>query len=817
MLISLNWLKKYVDLKGVDKEELIKLIGSRLVEVEEVINIKGKYDKIPIVKVVSCEPIPETHLHLTKIDDRSIIEGLERDQDGLVQVVCGAPNVHAGMLAVWLAPGATIPETWGTDSPIIMGSKKLRGVMSHGMLCGLDEIMPFDDHLSIVEVDPNIAKPGDLLSDIFDLDDTILDIENKSLTHRPDCFGIIGFAREISGILGKPFKTPEWMLKTDEEKSKKSPASDLEIEITDPALCPRYSAIILQNDQKLEYSNHISEDQFYLTFSGMRPIDFIVDWTNIMMLLSGQPLHAFDYDKLVKVGGLDTPKIIVRAARKGESLELLDGKTIEMDENDIVITSNDVPVALAGAMGGANTVIDKNTKRIIVESATFSLYHLRKTQMKHGIFSEAITRFTKGQPPALTEPVLREFAARVAPYYVPASGFFDAYPEKIENQPINFKIYDVNALLGTDITIDDAEKTLRNVGFDVWTEPKVGSTAIAPYWRTDIHIKEDIIEEIARLNGYDNTPITLPLRPALGAHKDNLLVLKTNIRNALSSFGANEILTYSFIHGSLLEKVGQDPDNSYKIVNSISPDLEYFRQQIVPSLLEKAQMNLKSGFENFTLFEMNQVFLKSEGETEEKVPKIFNNLALVTVADFYTAKNYLDNLAAALGFKFAYREVSPTSDEAYFEPKRSAAVYLDNVLIGALGEIKNSVRANLNLSETVAAFELSLEPLTVAKPIHAAPEISKYPSVSRDLTLKLSAETPFEKVETLLRETFASENILFEIAPLSIYQDKDKSTKNLSFRLKLTSLEKTLTGNEISGIIEKVTKKAKDELGAEVV
>ena len=871
MLISLNWLKKYVDLGGVNEDELIKLIGSRLVEVEEVLDLKGKYDKMPIVKVISCESIPETHLYLTKVDDRSIIEGVDRDANGLVQVVCGAPNVHEGMLAVWLAPGATVPETWGTDNPITMSSKKLRGVISHGMLCGLDEIMPFDDHLSIVEVDPTLAKPGDMLADVFDLNDKILDIENKSLTHRPDCFGIIGFAREIAGILGKEFQTPEWLtdvegfekssperrsqtvttVATRNEASPRNDARDphsvregddsqvqpeLSIEITDPALCPRYSALLLQSTQDLNYSTQISQAQFDLVLSGMRPIDFIVDWTNIMMLLSGQPLHAFDYDKLVKVGGLETPKIIVRAAKKGEKLELLDGKTIEMDENDIVITSNNIPVALAGAMGGANTVIDKNTKRIIVESATFSLYHLRKTQMKHGIFSEAITRFTKGQPPALTEPVLREFVRRVAPYYSPISDLFDAYPTKIQNQPIQISATDINRLLGSDFSYADIEKTLRNVGFKISCDcGKSDKCAcenikvIAPYWRTDIHIREDLIEEIARLSGYDNTPISLPTRPTLGANEDELLSLKTKIRNTLSSLGANEILTYSFVHGSLLQKSGQDPANSYKIVNSISPDLEYFRQSLTPSLLEKTYTNLKSGYQDFALFEMNKVNQKAYGFTDEKVPVEKNHLALVlTKADekspFYAAKNILTNLATSLGIKIKFAEC-PADFIEYpifkpFEPKRSAMLIdiATGDFFGFVGEYKNSVRNNFKFENPIAGFEIDLgrikNPLRINK---VAPKISNYPSAERDLTLKLPAATPFEKSEALLRATCEAESVLFDITPLSIYQGADKSTKNLSFRLKLTSLEKTLTSNEISDIIEKVTKKAKDELGAEVI
>ena len=400
MRVSLNWIKKYVSIpNSIDDSELIRLIGARLVEVEGVIDETNKYDKIYAVKVESCEKIPETHLTLCKID----VGG-----EDLVQVVCGAPNVREGMLAAWIAPGAVVPASCQEDAPFVIGKRKMRGFESNGMLAGADELDFGDDHSGIVELDPAVAKPGDLLADLFDLNDLVLEIENKSLTHRPDTFGIIGFSREVAGILGVRFEQPVL-----DELTADLSCPKVKITIDDSDVCQRYSAIVLNKHGEIK-KKYLSWQDTILSKSGMKPISPIVDATNYLMLLTGQPLHAFDYDKFVNVGKTKEPEIKVRLARKGEALELLDDSKVELNDNDIVICSGDVPVALAGAMGGKNTMIDSETKNIIVESATFSLYNLRKTQMSHGVFTEAITRFTKGLPPYQTMMVASACAKELA-------------------------------------------------------------------------------------------------------------------------------------------------------------------------------------------------------------------------------------------------------------------------------------------------------------------------------------------------------------------------------------------------------------------
>ena len=405
MIVSLNWLKKFTDI-DMTVGELIKLIGARLVEIESFTDLGEKYKDVLIVKIIEVNKIEGSdHLNVVKIDDGGKTENIERDENGYIQVVCGAPNVRSQQIVVWLTPNTVVPNTFGQDEPFVLGTRKMLGLTSNGMIASARELDLYDEHEGILEI-PEDIKPGTSFKTTYEMDDIVLDIENKSLTHRPDCFSIIGFAREVAAISGKQFQTPKWLMELSPDFGQiESEKVELNVNIDDAELSSRYTAIVMSGADGNRKSPIMI--QTYLSRIGMRPINAIVDVTNYLMMLTGQPLHAFDYDKLVKVAG-GKADIHVRAGRDGETLELLDGKIIKISPEDIVITAGETAVALAGAMGGANTEIDVNTKKIVIESATFNLYNLRATQMRHGIFSEAITRFTKGQPADQTVPVLFE-------------------------------------------------------------------------------------------------------------------------------------------------------------------------------------------------------------------------------------------------------------------------------------------------------------------------------------------------------------------------------------------------------------------------
>ena len=838
MLISLNEIKKLVkEAAKIETSELVKLIGARLVEVEGTIDLAPKYKGIKIVKVMECEAIPETHLHVCKID---------AGQKDLIQVVCGAPNVHKDMFAVWIAPGCIVPQTYGDGKENFkLSVRPLRGFESHGMLAALDELDLGEDHDGIIEINPEqkyvdasghaqIVKPGDNFAEVFDLNDIILDIENKSLTHRPDTFGIIGFAREVAGILGVKFVEPSVDfdgLKVTQNLTAAGLAEKVEdserikIEVEDEKLCPRYSAAVFaisatgQSDA-LEKANYLTNGAIFLAKAGMRTISKIVDATNITMLMTGQPLHAFDYDKFKAVGGGGEPKITVRAAKDGEKLKLLDDSEIVLQCTDIVICSGETPVALAGAMGGESTEIDENTKKIILESATFSLYNLRKTQMAHGIFSEAITRFTKGQPVSGVVPALARCSAMLLDSPTKITDFEISETSSDEDIFVEVYLEDINDLLGTKYALDTVVSTLNNVGIELVGKDN-GLRFKIPAWRTDIHIKEDIIEEVGRLLGYDNIALDYPTRPFIGAEKNALLDLKTRLRDLLSGrFAAHELVTYSFVSKRLQETVGESLEDSYEIVNSISPELQRFRQSLVPSLLEKISINLKAGFRDFSVYEINQVSKISFGKDEDGVPALKNHLAFATIGDYYSAKNTLLELLSDLGIKNL--EIKKFENNIpYLEPLHSADVVVssaDQALIVSLGEIKNSVLKRLKINATISIFELDLDDLLATIPPVSATitKISKFPSVERDLTIKVANDVSYSDCIQKILSVFKARNLIINIKPTSIYQ-ADKSTKNISFHLRFANSDKTLENAEISDIMNEISSVVGKSLKAEVI
>jgi phenylalanyl-tRNA synthetase beta chain len=471
MKVSLNWVKEFIKV-DLPVDELVEKIGAQLGAVEEVVNLGEKYQKIVIVKVVSCEKHEGADkLSVCTIDDGGITPDVKRDGNGHVQVVCGAPNVREGMLVAWLPPGATVPSTVGTAEPFVLEARELRGVVSNGMLASAKELGIGDSHEGLLELDQ--GKPGDGFAATYKLDDVVIDIENKMFTHRPDCFGIIGVSREIAGITGNKFKSPDWY-----DTLPNLPAGEgLEIAINNelPSLAPRFTAIALKDITVAPSPVWL---QTYLSRSGVRPINNIVDITNYMMLLTGQPLHAYDYDKVKELSG-GKATLVVRNPHPGEKLTLLNGKEIQPREEAILIATDKQAIGLGGVMGGSETEVSSQTKNIILECATFDMYSIRRTSMAHGIFSDAVTRFTKGQSPLQNDRVLAEAAQTICDT---AGGSFgstvlddrhidSAAVERGNLHPaVTVTVAYINERLGLGLKAGDMKKLLENVEFSVEAE-----------------------------------------------------------------------------------------------------------------------------------------------------------------------------------------------------------------------------------------------------------------------------------------------------------------------------------------------------------
>ncbi len=571
--------------------------------------------------------------------------------------------------------------------------------------------------------------------------------------------------------------------------------------------------------------------QVSLAKVGQRSINNIVDYTNFFMLETGQPLHAYDADKLAKVSGQKVASIETRMSKKGEKIKLLNGKELTLeDASTVLITSGDVPVGIGGVMGGADTEVDENTTNIAIECANFDMYSIRRTSMKYGLFTDAVTRFNKGQSPLQNLAVLAKIVDEIrkdAGGKVASTVQDDNHASKAQKL-VRASTQFINQRLGLELSADEMQKLLENVEFEVErTDNKDELKITAPFWRTDIEIPEDIVEEIGRLYGYDHLPLTLPTRDLTPAVQDEALLLKKRIREVLSKGGANEAVTYSFVHGKLLDKVGQDSAQAFEINNALSPDLQYYRISLTPSLLDKVHMNIKAGYDQFAIFELNKAHIKGAVDAvDSSLPKEFENLALVVAganktkhkgAAYFQARYYLDYLASAFGILLRYEPLTeaPTYPAAApYDYKRSARVYAGDKLLGLVGEFKQSVRHALKLPAYSAGFEIGISPAVFSVPSSYKP-LSKYPSVQQDITLKVPSKLTFAEVYEFVQNSLGvAEQVKATWQPLDVYQGEDKKHQNITLRLTITSFEKTMTDQEVNTLLDGVADKAQTKLGA---
>ncbi|HUB92873.1 MAG TPA: phenylalanine--tRNA ligase subunit beta, partial [Verrucomicrobiae bacterium] len=752
MKVSLNWIKEYLDFELPPIDELVERIGAQLGAVEEVDDFGEKHKGAVIVKVVECEPLETSdHLHRCLIDDNGKVSDVERNDRGFVQVLCGAPNVHKDMLAAWLAPGVTVPESIGKD-PFVIGNRTIRGSVSHGMLASARELALGDNHEGVLDLSKEDVKPGDDFAETYKLNDFIIDIENKMFTHRPDCFGILGVAREIAGILGHQFKSPNWYLQPLHEALRVD-GTPLPLRIRNeiPELVPRFVAVPLNT---ITMGPSPFWLQTYLLRCGVRPISNVVDVTNYIMLLTGQPMHAYDYDKVKALSGGDEASIVVRYPHPGEKITLLNGKTIEPRDEAMMVATDERLICVGGSMGGTETEVDESTTSVILEAANWDMYSIRRTSMAHGIFTDAVTRFNKGQSPLQNDVVtakavemLRELAgATVAgPLVDEEYGNAQNRERRWVHPPVPVMTGFINTRLGLKLSAAEIKQLLENVECiaDVSDDTV---TITAPFWRTDIELREDVVEEVGRLYGFDRLPLELPKRSIEPATKNAGLELKSRIRNVLAKAGANEVLTYSFVHGDLLKKAGQDPKNAFQVSNALSPDLQYYRLSLMPSLLDKVHPNIKAGVSEFALFEIGKSHLVDQ-EGDEGLPREDELVALVvTAADklkksgapYYAAKQYLEALVSApLSYKPVPADMQVYDITKLYNMNRSAFVYAGEMFLGLVGEFRAAVTNALKLPKYCAGFELDLGALASILGGSSYVPLSRFPAVWQDLTLKV--------------------------------------------------------------------------------
>lgn len=853
MKVSLNVIKQLINFELPPVDELVQRINQQLGSVEQVENLAERYRGARVVRVVECAKHPNAdRLSVTKIDDGMAVPDVPRDENGLVQVVCGAPNVQAGMWAVWLPPASTVPASILEGEPFTLDARKLRGVLSQGMLAAADELAIGTDHEGIVALTPRdlpagkTLQPGADFAALFGLDDYVLDIENKMFTHRPDCFGQLGVAREIAGILHQPFTSPTWY--NLEQVFGDGDSVPLAVSNDIPQLVPRFMAVAIRGVQVAPSPFWL---QCQLVAMGAKPINNIVDATNYVMLMTAQPTHAYDYDTL------QSGQLGARMARQGEMLALLNGKTIELTPDDIVIADGQGPVALGGIMGGSRTEVSATTTTIVLECATFDMYAVRKMAMRHGVFTDALARFNKGQSPLQNAAVLNRLIGMVGGEQ--ASAVVDIHNDNIfaENQlarqairpifirerlgDIQLNNNDIRRMLGN-VEIETSTRTLRS---SIESENEFGDIryertecqeddalyVTIPFWRTDLETKEDIVEEIGRLHGFDTVPRQLPMRRIQPARKNPRRELKRVVREALARAGANEVLSYSFVHERVLKGAGQDPAQAFRLSNALSPDLQYYRLSVLPSLLDKVHANIKAGHSEFILFEIGKGHTKAQmGEDglpaeQSLIDLVYSSKKPRAGAAFYQVRATLDQLAHDSGLTLVYTPVTAAQDDPVYAPfdiNRSAHIWVESSevasqperqLIGVVGELRPAVVKHFKLPDYTAAASLRLDAIEQVwrdTVVHYQP-ISRYPTTARDISIQTSTAITYDELMqavssaiTRASKTYPDVTIR-DLTPLSIYKaTPDASHQTTTFRLTLSSSRVTLSAERVRSIIRTV-------------
>jgi len=830
MKASITWLNRFANNQlSVDDQDLVDQIGQQLGAVEEVVALKDKYQMATVVEIVKCHKLPGSdHLNVCFIQDNQAIHTVDRDSDGLVQVVCGANNVKVGLKVVWLPPGSIVPSSVNAK-PIVLSAKKLLNTVSNGMLASGKELDINEDHEGILELDDSFTI-GQSLNDAFNYDDKIIDIENKMFTHRPDLFGQLGIAREIAGIRKQTFVNPSWY----EPKLKLANPQQSVIRIDNQLLsknCLRFMAFRLDNVTVKPSPIWL---QSLLSRVGLRPINNIVDITNYVMMSVAQPMHAYDWHKLATTN--ESVDITIRQAKHKEQLTLLDKRHIELSNDDIVIADNKGAIGLAGIMGGYDSQVSNDTTTILVECATFNMYQIRRSSMYHGIFSEAVARFNKGQSPLQCPAAINLFMALVnelMPEAQLVTTIEDSLSPNIQSETyVQLDERLLNTYLGQSLDNAYVTSLLNNVGVETSFNSGCYRSKV-PFWRIDLQQPEDIIEEVARLHGFNQLPITPPLRSAQSVPTPDLIKLTDVMRQLMSKAGGNEVLNYSFTDKSLLDNCRQDSALLYKLSNAISPKLQFYRGNILPGLLSRIHPNHKAKFNQFCLFEIGKVH-RLDTLDDESLPMEFSRFAAVYSADdhkaeskyygsaYFTVKYYLNYLLLNLNVdvdKLSFKVINAASlapqwQDAVkmFNINASAAIYLGDLFIGFVGEFHPLIQKNLKLPNFCAGMEIDLDQLmSQVNSQQPYKPLSNYPKIYEDITLVVSTKFGYHQVKEHLiknlRQILPNE-VEFEVSDLDIYQAQDgdqlSDTIAYTFAMALYSYQQTLRQTNVADWLKKI-------------
>lgn len=801
MKVSLNWLRKYVDinLNIEDMADALTMVG---LEVETFSDRFDFLNSVVIGRIVEISPHPNTDkLKICFVDVSS----------NTIPVVCGAPNVKKDMLAPCALPGTSLPK--GT----LLEKSVIHGKVSEGMLCSEIELGLGANSDGIMELDRNLSV-GDSLKQALGLSDFVMEIDLTP--NRPDCLSIIGTAREIAGIQKTKVKYPEIHL----PESFDDINNLTSVTIMDPELCPRYAA-------SLVFDVTVGESPFWLQDClisvGLKPINNIVDITNFVMMETGQPLHAFDFDRLAE------NRIIVRTAKKGETLTTLDGKERQLDPEMLMICDGEKPVAIGGVMGGLDSEIEDSTTRILLESAYFDPISIRKTSKKTGLNTDASHRFERGVDPGGTIKALNRATQLIAEIGSGKliKGAIDEYPNPIPDRIIHLSVEALNRRLGTRLDAIEIADYLQSIEFGVEITDDDKLQIAPPSCRVDISRFEDITEETARLYGYNNIETTYPLIPADYRQPSRKIDVRDRIKCLMIGLGFVETINYSFISKlscDCLELEPGDPRrNMVDILNPLSEDQSVMRTSLIPGLLETMNYNISVQNRNLKLFEIGNVFYHT-GQDDSQPDEVEMLSCLWTGArvdsawfskeikcDFYDLKGVVEELLMNLGIAVTAFTSIPPESCFYTKPGYSARIFVENDLIGLVGEIHPKVLHNYDLKQAAFIFEINFDKLITLMPdTKSAQPIPKFPATSRDITLIINKNIEAFKILKSV-ENF-NEELVENIHLFDVFEGDPIPTgeKSISVRITYRSFNETLEDDKVNHIHKNITKRLIKEFDA---
>jgi phenylalanyl-tRNA synthetase beta chain len=794
--VSLNWLKQYVDVK-LPAAEIANRLTLAGIEVKSTNIIGADWEGIIAGQILAVQQHPNAdRLHLVTLD---LVTRTET-------VVCGAPNVAVGAKIAY-APIGTKMIDGHTGKTEVLKPAKIRGVASNGMCCSEKELGISENHEGIIILPADTAV-GTPLIEV--LGDAIFNLEVTP--NRPDCLGMTGLAREIAATTNSPFHLPEAVYAESEVSIK----DKVTVEIQDPDLCPRYCASLITG---IKIGPSPEWMQKRLISYGMHPINNIVDITNFVMLEYAQPLHAFDYEKIQGQG------IIVRRANSGEKITSLDGVERNLNREMLVIADKERAVAVAGIMGGANSEVSENTTSILLESASFKPTSVHYTGRTLNMPSEACVRFERGISPELTLPALKRATQLMVEYGggQAAQGIIDVYPGKTERKPLRLTTAEFKRTMGVEYTLEQIEASLTALGFTCQADKAAAWLIVrAPYWRSDINIPVDVIEEVARIQGYEQIPTTL-LAQAIPMQKPApVTALKRRLRNMMAGYGFQELFSFSLTNMDVLVKLSPEAKKPeplpVHIANPASSEQEYLRPNLRAGLLAALTLNKAFIEEGLRLFELGKVYLNRN----ENLPDEPDMLCAVICGpraaqwwqgaaepvDFFDAKGVVEGLLRQTGIAAKFEKSADTS----LHPLNQAAITAEGKQLGVLGEVHPAVKEHFELTQPVFMFEINIPVLLPLMKDKVYRPIPKFPATVRDIALVVDSGVTHQQI----LDTMKGFSLVTEVTLFDVYAGGQipAGKKSMAYRLTFQSPDKTLTDQQVNGVQQAILKKLATGLGA---